>query len=183
MIKASIALLLLLAAVFVSAQGPALLVKREILNLEIVAGFETVINYEIYNVGHVAAVNVDLDDDTWSADKFEVISGLTDAHWDRIGPGANVSHVVVVKARGEGEIELPPAVVTYRSGLGGDKQKGYSNFRKGPIPITTTSFTQRRSAAHFREWGVFLGLAALSTAVPFGIWFSSKSASVAKKED
>lgn len=64
-------------------------------------------------MGNSAAVNVALKDSSFPPEVFSVVGGSLDLHVDRIPPGANVSHVVVVRPRKAGYFNFSAAEVSY----------------------------------------------------------------------
>lgn len=72
---------------------PYLLVRKSLVNGEIIANKNTFVQIDIFNVGTSSAFDVNLDDN-WD-DKFKV-AGLPDAHWDHIAPYALSSRAFCV---------------------------------------------------------------------------------------
>ncbi|WP_411026736.1 hypothetical protein, partial [Salmonella sp. s54395] len=53
--------------------------------------------YSIYNVGSSAAFNVKLSDETFPDADFKVVQGQLSVQWERIAPGGNVTHSVILQ--------------------------------------------------------------------------------------
>jgi translocon-associated protein subunit beta len=96
-------------------ESPAkLLISKKILNNFLVEGRDVVVQYGLYNIGKQSAVNVRLNDANFPADDFEVVAGqATDIRFDRLGPGSNVSHTVVLRPKSNGYYNFTVAQVTY----------------------------------------------------------------------
>jgi len=163
--------LAMLGSVFGVEDQATLLVKRDILNDEVVVGRDTVINIDIFNVGTGDAFDVELTDDTWSKDAWEQTLGLSSAEWDQIPAGSNVSHSFVLKALNEGLYTARPAEVRYRLTKGGHVQRVLSSNPSWPVYVVPSGFSSLRTGPRFAEWGVFLLLAVLSSIGPFLTWF------------
>jgi len=152
---------------------PNLLVFKSIPTKEVVAGKTFSVNVKIFNVGDSAAFDIHLEDNTWGS--FEVISGLTEAKWDRLAVGANVSHNYSLKPNIAGLFEPKPAKVTYRlSAKGQDKKVGYSNIIPGFDVESLFSF-EKRTDPHYKEWGIFAALCLLATLPAGYMWNSAAS--------
>jgi len=72
------------------------------------------LQYTIYNTGNVAALEVEITDNSFHPDHFIHISGELNARIDRVPPYTNVSHTVVVRPRKYGYFNFTSAEVLYR---------------------------------------------------------------------
>jgi len=146
-----------------------LIIQKTILSENIAAQKELIVQYNLFNVGTSAAIDVLLVDDSWPGHSFQKVVGLTSAKWDRIPAGGNVSHTVVLKPTVPREILTEPAVVSYRETAKSDIVTGFSS-DLGYLDILSSTENFRRTAPHMREW-VNFGLLALGPIlVPFAVW-------------
>ncbi len=60
-----------------------------------------------------AAHKVELKDASFPAEDFENVRGSLEVRWERIAPGSNVSHVVILKPLKSGYFNFTAAEVTY----------------------------------------------------------------------
>ena len=77
--------MVLASVAFAEEDRPYLLVRKSLVNGEFIANKNTFVQIDVFNVGGSTAYDVNLDDE-WD-EKFRV-TGLADAHWDRIAPYA-----------------------------------------------------------------------------------------------
>uniref|UniRef100_A0A2I3HEU9 Signal sequence receptor subunit 2 n=1 Tax=Nomascus leucogenys TaxID=61853 RepID=A0A2I3HEU9_NOMLE len=68
------------------AEGARLLVSKSLLNRYVVEGRDLNLQYNIYNVGSSAALDVELSDDSFPPEDFGIVSGMLNVKWDRIAP-------------------------------------------------------------------------------------------------
>lgn len=73
-----------------------------------------ILQYTIYNTGNVAALEVEITDNSFHPDHFTHVSGELNARIDRVPPYTNVSHTVVVRPRKYGYFNFTSAEVLYR---------------------------------------------------------------------
>jgi len=147
---------------------PYLIVVKEILTEEPAASRDLIINVKIFNVGTSSAYDLRLEG---NKEGFESVTGLTQAKWDRLAAGANISHTYVVKPSKAGPADSSSVEVYYRDAPKGAEEIVYST----NIPqyyFSTSREAARRSELRLKEWGIFILLAAFSLAPAFFNWFS-----------
>jgi len=162
-----VALLLVVASLALAEDRPYLLVRKSLVNGEFIANKNTFVQIDIFNVGASTAYDVNLDDE-WD-EKFRV-AGLSDAHWDRIAPGANVSHIYVVTAPRDGYYKTQTAKVTYRSSPNGAPYTGISTSIGETVEVVARAQSSKNAASHLQEWGIFAALVLASSALPYAMW-------------
>lgn len=119
-VLAAMRLFVLLALVCVSSAEEQkrpearLLSLKKVLNRYLVENRDVSVDYELFNVGDAPALNVKLTDRTFPPSDFDIVSGSLDATFDKILPGANVTHSLVVKPNKYGLFNFTSAEVTYR---------------------------------------------------------------------
>ncbi|XP_010225061.1 PREDICTED: translocon-associated protein subunit beta, partial [Tinamus guttatus] len=67
-------------------EGARLLASKSLLNRYAVEGKDLTLQYNIYNVGSSAALDVELSDDSFPPEDFGIVSGMLNVKWDRIAP-------------------------------------------------------------------------------------------------
>jgi len=87
-----------------------------------------VVEYHLYNIGDKTALKVSLDDrNSFPTQSFQIVKGQLQVRWEKIEPGANVTHSVIVRPRTYGTFNYTAALVTYYPGEGAKEAKvGYT---------------------------------------------------------
>lgn len=105
-------------------------------------------------------------DDSWPAANFTVTHGAAVAQFDKIAAGANVTHNYVIRASKPGRYPTEAAVVYYSTVPQGQATQTAVSSHMGVIRVWRANEVERKSAPHFREWGVFSLIALGSIAFP-----------------
>nr|CAG4650526.1 EOG090X0EPM [Sida crystallina] len=152
-----------------------LLFSKQILNKYLVEGMDIVIKYSLFNVGGTAALDVQLSDSTFSPQDFEVVGGQLKVAIDRIAPGANASHVAVIRPLRFGYFNFTAAEVSYLPAEdAAEPLIGYSS-EPGQGAIVPFKEYDRKFSPHMLDWVAFAVMTLPSLVIPFLLWFSSKS--------
>ena len=109
------------------------------------------VSYQIHNAGAMPAFDVELSDaHSFSLSLFEPVSGTFDARWAEIAPGANASHVVVVRPRAAAmpAFKSQAARLSYRA-AGPRSEKGASRRLSCPRPHPLTLTPRPRNSRVF----------------------------------
>ncbi|CAG7826357.1 unnamed protein product [Allacma fusca] len=151
-----------------------LLVSKQLLNKFVVESMDVVIKYSVFNVGNVAANNVQLKDASFGPD-FDVVGGQTEVSLGRIPPQGNVTHTVVVRPLKFGYYNFTAAQVTYTSGEDTKEiQQGWSS-EPGEGYIAPFREFDKRFSPHLLDWAAFAIMSVPPLLIPFLLWHSSKA--------
>lgn len=165
-------------ACFVSAadeENARLLASKSILNEFLVEGKDLTVEYNIFNVGGSAAIDVHLNDVSFTDTSFEVVSGSLNVRWGRLGPGSNVTHVVILRPLKSEYFNFTSAEVSYSpSEAAQDRVMGYSS-APGEGGIMSFREYDRKFSPHVLDWAAFAVMTLPSLGIPFLLWYTSKS--------
>ncbi|GCB82577.1 hypothetical protein scyTo_0022361, partial [Scyliorhinus torazame] len=128
-----------LLAVGSGDEGARLLASKSLLNKYAVEGRDLTLQYNIYNVGTSAALDVELSDDSFPPEDFGIVSGMLTVKWDRIAPASNVTHTVVLRPLQAGYFNFTSATISYLAQEGSQVVVSYPE---------TVSLTGQASAAN-----------------------------------
>nr|CAG4646612.1 EOG090X0EPM [Macrothrix elegans] len=152
-----------------------LLFSKQILNKYLVEGMDIVIKYSLFNVGGSAALNVQVADNTFGPQDFDVVGGQLRVSLDRIPPGANATHVVVLRPTKFGYFNFTAAEVSYLpSEDAAEPLLGLSS-EPGQGAIVPFKEYDRKFSPHVLDWLSFALMSLPSLVLPFALWYSSKS--------
>ncbi|EYC20051.1 hypothetical protein Aduo_019320 [Ancylostoma duodenale] len=140
-----------------------------------VENMDLVLEYGLYNTGDKAALKVTLDDrHSFPTQSFEIIKGLLNVRFERINPGANATHSVVIRPRQFGVFNYTSAQVTYSSEDSSDIRVGYTN-APGEGYIYRLKEYERKFAPKYIYWIVFFILIAPTTLGSYLAYSKSKN--------
>nr|CAG4645850.1 EOG090X0EPM [Lynceus sp. MCZ IZ 141354] len=158
-----------------AASAAKLLFSKQILNRYLVEGMDINIRYSLFNVGGSAALNVQVADNSFSLQDFSLVGGQPKFNLDRIPAGTNVTHVVVIRPLKYGYYNFTAAEVTYSLSEDANQvQIGYSSEPGQGVIVPFKEF-DRKFSSHMLDWAAFAVMTLPSLAIPFLLWFSSKS--------
>uniref|UniRef100_A0AC34RIK8 Translocon-associated protein subunit beta n=1 Tax=Panagrolaimus sp. JU765 TaxID=591449 RepID=A0AC34RIK8_9BILA len=150
-----------------------ILVSKHTLSQYAVENMDYVVQYDLYNVGDQAAREVVLDDrNAFPSQSFEVIKGLLQIRWDRINPGENVTHSVVLHPRSYGVFNVTSAIVSYYPTENAKETRIVYSTAPGEGYIYRQKDYERRFGSKISVWIIFLVLVAPSIALPYYLWNS-----------
>eukprot|EP00343_Euplotes_focardii_P007087 CAMPEP_0205822890 /NCGR_PEP_ID=MMETSP0206-20130828/14475_1 /ASSEMBLY_ACC=CAM_ASM_000279 /TAXON_ID=36767 /ORGANISM="Euplotes focardii, Strain TN1" /LENGTH=201 /DNA_ID=CAMNT_0053119545 /DNA_START=42 /DNA_END=647 /DNA_ORIENTATION=+ len=170
-----VALALLACFATLGSCSPRVVLKRTVLNHELIAGQELIVNYKLFNLGDSAAHNVALVDDSFASDNFEAVEGLKTAEWPRIAAGESVVHSYVVKPVEVGRVLVGIAYATYEENSSGMNKRVVRTADSGEVNIIKFSDYQMRVAPHVCEWSIFAAAVVAVVVLPYLQWAKYQS--------
>ncbi|XP_053823041.1 translocon-associated protein subunit beta isoform X1 [Vidua chalybeata] len=121
----------------------------------------------------LAALDVELSDDSFPPEDFGIVSGMLNVKWDRIAPASNVSHTVVLRPLKAGYFNFTSATITYLAQEGAQVVVGFTS-APGQGGILAQRDFDRRFSPHFLDWAAFGVMTLPSIGIPLLLWYSSK---------
>lgn len=110
------AVVVLLSTSLVScAQGPFIVAHKKASLNRLKSGAERVsVSIDVYNQGSATAYDVSLNDDSWSSEYFDIVSGNTSTSWERLDAGALLSHSFELESKLQTLFYATPAIIKFR---------------------------------------------------------------------
>uniref|UniRef100_A0A914WM16 Translocon-associated protein subunit beta n=1 Tax=Plectus sambesii TaxID=2011161 RepID=A0A914WM16_9BILA len=135
-----------------------------------------VVDYHLHNIGDKAALKVTLDDrHSFPTQTFEIVRGLLQVRWERLGPGANVTHSVVLRPRQFGAFNYTAGQITYYPSEDAKEVRvGYTT-APGEGYIYRLKDYERKFSPHVGDWAIFALMALPCVGLPLLLWFKTKS--------
>uniref|UniRef100_A0A224XPY7 Translocon-associated protein subunit beta n=1 Tax=Panstrongylus lignarius TaxID=156445 RepID=A0A224XPY7_9HEMI len=155
--------------------GARLLVSKQILNKYIVENMDLVVKYTIYNIGNSAAVNVMLSDTSFKPEVFLPAGGQLNVKIPRVPPVSNLTHTVVLRPVRVGFYNFSAAEVTYRNSDESTQVQVAISSEPGEGYIVAFRDYDKKFSPHLLDWAAFAVMTFPSLAIPFLLWWSSKS--------
>lgn len=105
-------------------------------------------------------------DDSWPEANFTISYGTPLASFDKVLPGTNVTHNYAIRTTKPGKYPTEPAYIYYSLTPNGPQNQNAISSHLGLVRVWRANEVERKSAPHFREWGVFTLLTLASIAFP-----------------
>jgi len=156
-------------------ENARLLASKNLLNVYLVEDKDITVQYDIYNVGGSSALETELVDKSFADTDFEVVHGSLSVKWQRIGPGSNVTHVVIVKPKKAGYFNFTSADLSYLpSETATERQYAYTS-APGEGGVVNFKDYDRKFSPHILDWAAFAVMSMPSLGIPYLLWHGSKS--------
>ncbi|XP_020107605.1 translocon-associated protein subunit beta [Ananas comosus] len=130
-----------------SSDAPFVVAHKKVSLTRLKSGAERVsVSIDLYNQGSATAYDVSLNDDSWSNDVFDLVTGTTSKTWEKLDAGATASHSFVLESKVKGVFHGAPAVIKFRIPTKAALQEAYSS------PILPLDILAERPPEKKFEW-------------------------------
>jgi len=171
----AVAVLLVCAVHSADVENARLLVSKNILNVYLVQDKDLTVQYDVYNIGSSSAIDTELTDKSFTPEEFDVVHGSLSVKWQRIGPGSNVTHVVILRPKRAGQFNFTAADLSYLpSDSATERQYAYTS-APGEGGVVNFKDYDRKFSPHVLDWAAFAVMSLPSLGIPFLLWNSSRS--------
>uniref|UniRef100_A0A2P2LB72 Translocon-associated protein subunit beta n=1 Tax=Rhizophora mucronata TaxID=61149 RepID=A0A2P2LB72_RHIMU len=144
-----------------NADAPFIVAHKKASLNRLKSGAERVsISIDIYNQGSSTAYDVNLVDNNWPQDIFEIVSGNTSNSWERLDAGGLLSHTFELEGKVKGMFYGSPAVITFRIPTKDALQEAYST------PILPLDILAEKTPEKSFEWVSFLFVSNINALFP-----------------
>ncbi|WOK97493.1 hypothetical protein Cni_G06201 [Canna indica] len=115
------------SAVLASSDVPFMVAHKKASLTRLKSGVERVsVSIDLYNEGSSTAYDVSLNDDSWSQDIFDLVSGSPSNTWEKLDAGSSASHSFILESKSKGVFHGSPAVIKFRIPTKAALQEAYS---------------------------------------------------------
>ncbi|XP_075098346.1 uncharacterized protein LOC107789931 [Nicotiana tabacum] len=122
-----IAVVLALLSTIASSEGPFIVAHKKATLTRLKSGAERLsVSIDIYNQGSATAYDLNLNDDSWSQNVFDIVAGNTSMSWERLDAGTVLSHSFELEAKTKTVFYGAPAVIKFRIPTKAALQEAYS---------------------------------------------------------
>jgi len=127
------------------------------------------VEYTMWNVGDSEVFDIELVDESWSADEFNDATRISITHAS-LAAGKSYSEKFTLTPSTAGKLKLIPAKITYKSKIPDEEEAVVftgEGATEGLVEIATAQYYARNVASHWFDWILFAVISAPSTLFPY----------------